>query len=166
MSKYNQYMNNLYVNSKIELDQLDRVILNEVQQDNLQSHATIGEKVGLSTSSVRRRLERLRKWNVISKDVTLLNRNMAGITLIVTVTFEKESQQLFQQFEKQMNALPEVGQCYHISGDKDYLLVVGVPSLQYYESWGMKHLMSNSDIKRYDTIVTYSCKKFDTKLAL
>lgn len=114
----------------------------------------------------QRRLERLRKLDVIARDVSILNRNMAGVTLIVTVTFAHESPALFQQFEKQMNGLAEVGQCYHISGDKDYLLVVGVPSLQYYEEWGIKHLMSNTDIKRYDTIVTYSCKKFDTQLSL
>ena len=148
------------------LDSLDRAILEQVQKDNLQSHAVIGEEVGLSTSAVRRRLERLRAQGVICQDVSLLNRNFIGVTLIVTVTFTRESPELFKKFEMQMNQLVEVGQCYHISGEKDYLLVVSAPTLQYYEEWGIEHLMSNPDIRRYDTIVSYSCKKFDTQIAV
>jgi len=157
-------MNKFAMQSLADIDQFDKSILELVQQDNLQSHAVIGEKVGLSTSSVRRRLERLREKGLIYKDVSLLNRDLVGVTLIVTVTFARENPDVFRQFEKRIESLPEVGQCYHISGEKDYLLIVGVPNLQYYEEWGIKHLMSHADIKRYDTIVCFSCKKFDTQL--
>ena len=155
-------MPNIATKPKMELDDFDRAILNFVQKNNLPSHAEIGEAVGLSGSAVRRRLTFLRNNGVIKKDVSILDTDALGVTLFVSVTFEKESPAIYDAFEKQAASLAEVQQCYHVAGAADYLLVVNAPSLPYYEKWSKEQFMSNEAIRRYDTTVAWSCKKFET----
>lgn len=148
------------------LDRFDRAILKRIQTDNTLSHARIGEDVGLSPSAVRRRIAILRESGVIAKEVALLNRDMVGETFFVTVYFETDGVEIYKDFMERMRQHPEVGQCYHISGDGDFLLVVHTPTLRDYEAWGMEHLMDHPNIRRFDTVVSYSCAKFDTAVVL
>ena len=127
----------------MNIDQLDKAILNIVQRNNLISHAKIGETIGLSTSSVRRRLQALRANKVIASDVSILSYANTGVTLFVSISFAKESVEIYKSFEKQMNDTPEVMQCYHVAGNEDFMLVVHGPSLDWYESWGQATFMAN-----------------------
>jgi Lrp/AsnC family transcriptional regulator, leucine-responsive regulatory protein len=146
----------------LELDHFDRGILQIVQANNQLSHAAIGQKVGLSASAVRRRLTAMRASGVIERDVSVLAREAAGITLIVSLNFAYETPAIYAAFDDQMRALPEVTQCYHVAGPIDYILVIAAPSLEWYEDWSKKQFMANEAIARYDTTVVWSCKKFET----
>ena len=148
------------------LDSFDQAILHSIQMDNTLSHAEIGDKVGLSPSAVRRRISVFRENGLIAKEVALLDRDMVGETFFVTVYFETDGVEIYAAFIEQMKRHPEVGQCYHIAGDGDFLLVVHAPTLRHYETWGMTHLMEHPHIRRYDTVVSYSCAKFETSIAL
>ena len=106
------------------LDDFDRAILTIVQHDNQRSHASIGEEVHLSASSVRRRLAIMRKSGVIIGDVSLTDPSKQGLTFIVHVSFEREAPELYETFRAQMAADKAVSQCYHISGDHDFVLIV------------------------------------------
>lgn len=150
--------------TRVQMDSFDRAILKVVQQNNQLSHATIGIQVGLSASAVRRRLQALRSSGIIARDVALLNSDIFGVTLIVTVTFDQESLKIYADFETQMCALPQVRQCYHVAGTGDYLLIVHAPSLRDYEDWSKRELMANAAIRRYDSVVSWSCKKFETAI--
>lgn len=149
-----------------ELDDLDRRILGVVQRDNQLTNAEIGERIGLSTSSVRRRLAQMRESGVIIADVARLHPDDVGVTLIVTISFATETPEDYAAFDKQMQALPPVQQSYHIAGENDYILIVHGPNLQWYEDWAKDALMSNPIIRRYSTQVVWSCKKFDTAFEL
>ncbi len=144
------------------LDDLDRSILRIVQRDNQLTNAEIGERIGLSTSSVRRRLTQMREDGVIAADVSRLHPDDVGVTLIVTVSFATETPEDYNAFDEQMRALAPVQQSYHIAGENDYILIVHGPNLQWYEEWAQDALMSNPIIRRYSTQVVWSCKKFDT----
>ncbi|KCZ83808.1 Lrp/AsnC family transcriptional regulator [Hyphomonas jannaschiana] len=157
---------NIATITPVALDSFDRHILRIVQQDNQMTHAEIGAEVGLSLSAVRRRLNRLRQDGVIAKDVSLLSQDGLGVRLIVAVTFEREIPEAIDAFVADMRETPEVLQVYHVSGPLDYILVVQGPSLQWYEAWGKTVLMTNPNIRRYDTHVVWSCQKFETALPL
>ncbi|MEZ5946896.1 MAG: Lrp/AsnC family transcriptional regulator [Hyphomonas sp.] len=159
-------MPNFITSIQQDLDLFDRAILNLVQRNNQLSHAAIGEQVGLSASAVRRRLGTLRTRGVIMGDVSLLDASTAGETLLVTISFAEESPEIYAAFERQMMGCGEVRQCYHIAGQSDYFLVVSAPSLRHYEEWSIRELMSNPAIRRYDTTVVWSCKKFETAIPL
>lgn len=149
-----------------DLDSFDRHILALVQNDNQATHAEIGEAVGLSPSAVRRRLKALRDGGVIEKDVAILRQNDLGVRLIVSVFFEIESPEAYDAFDRQVRETPEILQAYHTSGPIDYVLIVQGPSLNWYEEWGKRVLMSNPAIRRYDTQVVWSCKKFETSVSV
>lgn len=151
--------------SSIELDAFDRALLKLVQKNNAQTHEALGQQVNLSASSVRRRLDRLRREGVIDREVALLDRDGYGVTLIVSIAFERESADAYDDLDARLIGSSLVKQVYHVAGEEDYVLIVHCDSLQTYEAWAKDTLMSDPDIRRYSTRVVWSCKKFDTSLA-
>ncbi len=147
---------------RMQLDDFDTAILQIVQKNNQLTHAAIGEKIGLSNSAVRRRLKLLRDNGIIAKDVSILGTEALGITVIVSVTFDTDSPQAYAEFDKAVHADLHIKQAYHVSGTTDYVLVVQGPTLAWYEQWAKDTLMCDRNLKRHDTSVVYSCKKFDT----
>jgi len=150
----------------VVLDSFDRRILNIVQHSTNLTHGQIGERIGLSSSAVRRRLNSLRENNIIEKEVAIVKQIGKGVRFIVTITFGNESIEAFQAFDQQILETPEILQGYHVSGTEDYVLIVHAPSLEWYEEWGKKTFMKNPAIQRYDTRVIWSCKKFETAIPL
>ncbi|MEM6785691.1 MAG: Lrp/AsnC family transcriptional regulator [Bacteroidota bacterium] len=148
------------------LDSLDRALLTELQADNQQTHAQLGAKVGLSASSVRRRVTALRERGVIEAEVAVLAPEAVGVQAIVFVTFGEESIDGDDSFRQRMRAAPEVQQCYSVAGDVDYVLVVHAPDLASYEAWGKRVLMADPTIRRYDTHLVWSRIKFSTAIPL
>ena len=130
------------------------------------SHAAIGAKIGLSTSAVRRRIVALRESGLIMREVALLDPNTCGVSLIIHIAFSEDTSEGYADFDHKMNELPNVKQSYHVSGATDYILIVQGPSLQWYEEWAKAHIMTNAAVKRHDTSVVWSCKKFDTEIPL
>ena len=149
-----------------DLDGFDRQILEIIQHDNQRTHADIGGTVGLSASAVRRRLKLLRDSGFIEKDVAVLRTGEIGVRLVVLVSFQNETIEAFDAFDEQIRSTPEILQGYHISGPVDYCLIVQGPSPEWYEDWGKEAFMSNPAIRRYDSHVVWSCKKFETAIPL
>jgi Lrp/AsnC family leucine-responsive transcriptional regulator len=148
------------------LDPFDRAILDLVQRNNQLTHAAIGDKVGLSPSAVRRRLSELRHKGVIARDVSLLAPGQGGVTLITTISFGEETVEAYDAFDQQIKDTPEILQGYAVAGSDDYVLIISGPSLSWYEDWAKSTFMRNPAIRRYDTRVVWSCKKFETALPL
>lgn len=98
---------------------------------------------------------------MIARDVSLLRQDQLGVTAIVSVTLEVETPQAYADFDRQMQADTHVMQAYHVSGTTDYLLIVQGPTLAWYEQWAKDTLMSNANLKRHDSNIVYSCKKFE-----
>jgi Lrp/AsnC family leucine-responsive transcriptional regulator len=152
----------------ISLDRHDCRILDVVQDDSRMTHAEIGDRVGLSPSSVRRRLEMLRKSGVIRSEVALIDPEAVGdaMLLVVLVTFERECGASHDAFRRAMGKCPEVLQCYSIGGQFDYVLIVKASSPKAYEQWSSRTLGPLPDIRRLDAFVVWSTVKFVTKFPL
>ena len=152
----------------VELDDFDRAILRVVQENNLLTHAEIGERVNLSPSSVRRRLSALREAGVIAADVSILDPAVLGrtITVIVSVMFEKETPEAYEAFRKRMLKAPEVSQCYSVAGLVDFVLICHARDLAEHEKWAERVLMADPVIKRSTSQVVWSRTKFSTRIAV
>jgi len=146
------------------LDDLDRALLRLVQEDNRQTHDALGEAVGLSPSAVRRRLKALREGGVIQADVAVLAPSAAGVQAIVHVAFGEETVEADDAFREEMRAAPEVSQCYAVSGEIDYVLVVHAPDLPSYMAWSKRVLMANPAIRRADTHLVWERVAFTTAI--
>lgn len=149
----------------MDLDTFDRAILDLVQENNQLTHAQIGERVNLSASSVRRRLTAMRQAGVIIADVALTDAAQQGLSFIVHISFEQETREVYEAFRAQMNADLAVSQCYDVSGDFDFVLIVHAVSPEAYKAWGESNLMQNEAIRRYSTSLVWKRSKFTTKVA-
>ncbi len=127
---------------KQALDEIDRRILENLQNDARMANVTLAEKVGLSPSPCLRRVGRLEKTGVIKGYATLVDAEAAGlpVSIFVNVTLEKQVEGALETFENDIRAQPEVMECYLMTGDFDYLLRVVTADLQAYERFLMEHL--------------------------
>lgn len=152
----------------VQIDDFDRAILDVVQENNLLTHAEIGEQVSLSPSSVRRRLSALREAGVIAADVSVIDPAVLGrtITVIVSVMFEKETPEAYEAFRKRMLKAPEVSQCYSVAGPVDFVLICHARDLAEHERWAERVLMADPEIKRSTSQVVWSRTKFTTRIAV
>lgn len=151
-----------------EIDSFDLAILNIVQENNQLSSHEIGAAVGLSPSAVQRRLRRLRELRVIFGDVALIAPSVAGnrVTIIVEIVLESEQLQNRREFEKIVLTRPEVVQCYYVTGQADYILILTVPSMEAYSSFTDEVFSTNPNIKQFHTAVSMNTVKFTTKVAV
>src|SRR5262245_13679150 len=113
----------------LRLDRTDRSILEALQRNNQLSNLELAAAVGISPPPCSRRVRRLRDAGVISADVSLVDPFRVGRNLIVfaSVTLERQREDLLENFERKMLAHAEVMQCYFVSGDAAYLVIVSVP---------------------------------------
>lgn len=152
----------------LELDGLDRAILTELQQNNHLSADRLAEKVGLSSSAVLRRIKRLRASGVIIADVSVLDPKVLGpsVLFIVDVTMERESMALLEAFRRRMLAAPEVQQCYYVTGDFDFVVIIAARDLQDYEEILGRLLADDANLKRFRTSVVLNRVKASLTIPL
>ncbi len=108
------------------LDQIDRAILIALQQDGRLANVKLAEQVGLSESACLRRVRAMEQAGVIQRYAALVNP--AAIdkpnTVFVRVTLDGQQREKLAHFETEVCKVPEVMECYLMSGDFDYLLRV------------------------------------------
>ena len=137
------------------LDNADRRILKILQENNLTPQRTIGEKVHLSAAAVQRRIKRLQEEKIIQSNIAILNPLHAGsfITLIVMVELTNERLDLLDAAKASFLKEPEVQQCYYVTGDSDFVLVIVVPSMFAYEALTRRIFFENQNVKHFYALV-------------
>lgn len=121
--------------SSISLDRFDLKILRELQRDGDLSNQDLAEKVGLTAAPCSRRVKQLQESGVIRDRVVRLNERAIDLNLfaILHISMDKHIPERFETFEKTIQSLPEVMECYLITGhDADYQLKVAVPDMDRY----------------------------------
>lgn len=118
-----------------DLDRLDRLILHELQLDGRLSNAALAERINLSESACLRRVKTLEDSGYLRGYVGLVDQSLAGYpdNVFVRITLHSQQQADLAAFEDQAKQLPEVMECYLMSGDADYLLRVIVADARDYE---------------------------------
>jgi len=128
--------------AKEALDQIDRRILAELQQNARLSNSELAERAGISPSPCWRRVRRLEESRVIDRYVTLLDPGRLGlrVSVFVQVSLATQIESALEIFEKAILERPEVMECYLMTGNADYLLRVVAADLAAYERFLMDHL--------------------------
>lgn len=151
-------------NAQSALDLIDRRILAEVQRDLRRSPEDIAEAVGISVSSYRRRLKRLRDSGIIEREVALLKTGRVGIEVIVMVSLNEERGVEYGRLKRTYRTSPQVMQCYSVTGDADLILHVHMPDMASFEDWIEVNIIEDPAVKRCTSHVIYSRVKFDTAI--
>lgn len=124
-----------------ELDETDFRILEIIQQNARLSNAQIGDIVSKSQASVNARLKRLHDEGFILKYVALLDPDKLerGIMVLTHLQLRDHSRKALKQFEDEINKIPEVLECLHVSGMFDFTLRVVVKDVAAYQ-----HFLENT----------------------
>jgi len=125
------------------LDKIDKQILHELQGNARISNLELAEKVHLSPTPCARRVKQLEEAGIITQHVTLLDPEKLGLKLsaLISVTMDKHTAELFDKFERSVAELPEVMECYVVTGqDSDFLLKAMVTDMRHYEEFLLKRL--------------------------
>jgi len=120
-----------------ELNRIDRNILRTLQQDGRLSYAELARRVGLTTTPCIERVRRLERDGVITGFSALVNPRAVGAALVVFVQIRlsRTSQDNFEQFKAAATELPEVQECYLVSGNFDYLIKARVADMSAYREF-------------------------------
>ncbi|MBR9824882.1 MAG: Lrp/AsnC family transcriptional regulator [Alphaproteobacteria bacterium] len=119
----------------MSLDPVDIAILNELQENGRLTNAELAERAGLSPSACHRRVKALEQDGIIDRYVAILSQEALGrgITVYVQVTLDNQKRDTLAGFEAAVEAVPEVMECYLMSGEADYLVRVLVRDANDYE---------------------------------
>jgi len=123
--------------SESALSRIDRHLLRELQKDGRITYSDLGRRVGLSTTACIDRVRKLEREKIISGYTAVIDPEAVGQYLIVLiqVTLTKNSQQTFHDFNKAVKQLPEVQECYLISGNFDYLIKARLQDMNHYRKF-------------------------------
>jgi Lrp/AsnC family leucine-responsive transcriptional regulator len=126
----------------MKLDRVDRLILDVLQQDARITNAALAEKVHLSESACLRRVRALEASGLITGYGARINQEKAGlpVNVFVNITLDRQDQADLQAFENAVRRIPEVMECYLMTGDFDYLVRVVVADTADFERVHRQHL--------------------------
>jgi Lrp/AsnC family leucine-responsive transcriptional regulator len=137
------------------LDRFDRAILAILQEDNTTPQRRIGERVNLSAAAVQRRIRRMEENKVIEANVARVDPAKLGrpISLVVEVSVESERLDLLDTTKARFAAAPEVQQCYYVTGETDFVLIVTVTDMAEYQALTRRLFFADGNVKSFRTHV-------------
>lgn len=152
----------------MQLDDADRRILAQMQQDCSLSTAELAERVGLSQSPCWRRVQRLRSEGVIRSEVALLDRGKLGLKtqIFAQVKLSAQGRQHLDEFADAIRRFPEVLECWVLMGPVDFLLRVVAPDVESYERFFFEKLSRVPGIQEITSTVALSEIKATTALPI
>ena len=119
------------------IDATDKKLLQFLQEDSKQTTKELSLKLNLSVTAVYERIKKLEREEIISKYVVLLNRNkiQKGFVVFCHLKLMQHTKEFISQFEKEVVQLTEVLECFHVSGDYDYILKICVENMEEYREF-------------------------------
>lgn len=150
------------------LDRLDKAILNELQTDASTSNVRLAQSVGLSAPACLKRVKRLEKEGIINRRVAILDQSKIGpnIHMITEIFMHSDRLDLNEAFVKKMREAPQVHECYKVTGEVDFVLIISVPDMPSYEAFCQQSIYSDKNLKKFRTLISIDRVKYDTKIEI
>jgi DNA-binding Lrp family transcriptional regulator len=152
----------------MNLDELDRHILHELQTDARIANAELARRLNLSPPAVHARVRRLEEQGYIRGYVALLDRERLGFDMFCFIQISLQLHQIEQvnHFRTTIQQIPEVLECHHVTGEYDYLLKIAVRNRQELERLVMEKLTPIPGVARIHTSLVFSEVKTSTALPI
>ena len=139
------------------MDETDKKILKELQANGRLSNEELAKRVNLSPSPCLRRVRLLEKKQIITGYAAIVDQTQVGlpVTVFMRIKLNQHSEEVTQIFEDSIKDLPEILECYLMTGDWDYLIRVIVSSLQDYENFVRRRIHKIPGVGSMDTSFAY-----------
>lgn len=143
------------------MDDIDRRLLEILQENGSLSFEALSERVGRSPSAVQRRVGRLTRAGVIERTIAIVDpaRVAKGESFIVGIEVERERPELVQQLRDWLRREPAIQQAYYVTGSADYVLIVLARSMAEFDSLMSELMAANPNVRRFTTSVVMSTVK-------
>ena len=141
------------------MDELDRTILNKLQQDGRCTYANLGRLVGLSVTAIKERLDKLQSNGVLKKYAIDVDERKIGYSILAFVFIGIEKPENCAMFEKAMQDLPQVQECHHVTGGFNYILKVVAADMAALESMLATRIKLSGIVSRSETTIVFSSPK-------
>lgn len=152
----------------LQLDAIDRGILNELQRDGRLSNVELAQRVNLSPSACLRRVKQLEETGVIAGYVALLNPKLVGQSGVsfTIINLAKMSNALLEAFEAVVRQTPEILDCFYVAGSNDYLIRFTYRDAEDLERFHTDVLMKLPGVERSNSMLVLRTVKKTTALMM
>ena len=150
----------------MKFDQADKKIISILQENARISNTGLAAEIGISASPTLERVKKLEKQGVIRKYVALLAPEKVGkgTIALVSVSLAVHEMGSLDHFLAEIRKLPEVTECYHITGESDFLMKVIVDDIEAYRDFVLNKLTRIGGISRIRTSIVLDTVKYTTKI--
>jgi Lrp/AsnC family leucine-responsive transcriptional regulator len=132
----------------MDLDTIDKKILNLLQEDSKQTTKALSNQLNLSVTAVYERVRKLELNGFITNYVALISKEKIDKSFVTFchVKLVQHTQDYVIKFEKEIALVPEILECYHVSGDYDYLIKVIVKDMKAFRKFMVEKLTTINHI--------------------
>ncbi len=154
--------------SATSFDRYDRLILDALQRDGRISNVDLAQRVNLSESACLRRVRALEQAGLIERYVALLDQKHLGLsgTVFVHIALRREEQSELAAFEAAIQRIPEVMECYLMTGEFDYLLRLVVSDMEDFERLHNEALTRLPGVARVNSSIAIRTVRKTTELPI
>jgi Lrp/AsnC family transcriptional regulator len=151
-----------------ELSRSERRLLDAMQKDTTLSQSDLAELSGKSRTSVWRWIREIEEAGVIESKVALLNPKELGLNIqvLLSVTMARHSKQTRREFEDHVQTLPEVMECYSVSGGRDYVLLILSRDMEAYNDFLNNRILDHPSVHSASSSFALRRVKYTTALPL
>lgn len=152
----------------MDLSRTDRRLLKELQEDATRNQSELAELVGMSRTSCWRRIRDFEEAGLIERQVAILNPKIAGfnIQVLLLVAMTEHTDENRQSFERHVSLLPQVTECFSVSGDRDYVLHVVVQDMDTYNEFLNSQVLKHPAVRSASSTFVLRRVKYTTELPL
>lgn len=152
----------------MKLDATDKKLLTLLQKNSRRTTKELSLQLNLSVTAVYERVKKLEREGIISRYVALLNHKKVQRSFIVFchIKLVQHAKDYLTKFEQEVKKLDEVLECYHVSGDYDYILKIYVENMEAYREFMVTKLTTLQHIGSTHSIFMISEVKNTNSIAL
>ena len=152
----------------MKLSRSDKRLLEALQRDAALSQSDLAEIAGMSRSSVWRRIRDFEESGLIRGQVALVDPRQVGISLqvLLSVAMTEHTDENRHDFERFVESLPEVTECFSVSGERDYVLQVVAPDMDAYTNFLNQQILKHPAVRSASSTFVLKRVKYITRLPL
>lgn len=161
-------MHEIFFQMNENFDEIDRRILNALQQDAAQTNAELAQTVHVSPPTCLRRVKQLTESGVIERQVAIVSPEKVGarLTAIVEITLDVQASDRMDEFEARVAGEEAVLQCYRVSPGPDFVLIVQVADMPAYHALAHRLFATQTNVRNVKAYFSTFRSKFETRISV
>ena len=143
---------------EVELDEIDRKIIDELQANGRITNAELAERVGVAASTCIARVRNLVSRHIITGFTASVDPRAMGLDLqvLISVTVRSGARQLIAEMSEELRALPEVMQLFFLGGVEDFIIHLAARDSDHVRDFVMEHLSAHPAVSATRTSIVFS----------